>query len=427
MGGEEGNPRRNFKLDLEKVCKAFDIEVADFKDYPPQKFDSYDDQNFRVFGPPDPANHGKQKSYMVKACHGTLVSIDHKRFQCAALEHLAASGVPVPRAIPLKSDINRAMDLADGGVANKHVYRDKQNNALVHVEQFIDGSELYPADTPRSEQFCEYIGKIVRDVHNATSDFLVDPELPGNMKEKGSIEETESSKKWRETATFTWDWSASEIVTQVSKRLDFVKSADDRKKVQSLLDRVSEVMPLTPDKVQALIEDDVSTMQAAAVYLQRGFAHTDVNDTNILFNQIERTPGKEAYEYCGLIDFGDCCFDYRLYDLGIAAGYACMHQSIDVLDTIGAVIRGYVTTARNGLPMPRACVRVVYAVALGRKLLSYIMGAEQMVHYPEDEYIAHTVKPTWDAARRHLTYSSMNEALDALMQRVNRPSQLESE
>jgi Ser/Thr protein kinase RdoA (MazF antagonist) len=110
-----------------------------------------------------------------------------------------------------------------------------------------------------------------------------------------------------------------------------------------------------------------------------------------------------------LLDFGDMCLDYIIYDIGSAGAYACMGQEIDHAQTVAAIIAGYDPS------MPREVVEVVYAAALGRGLLSYLMATERMVSEPDSEYLAHTAKPGMESARKHLKYKSLEQAVDAIM------------
>jgi len=148
------------------------------------------------------------------------------------------------------------------------------------------------------------------------------------------------------------------------------------------------------------------------MWFRKGFVHSDVNDTNVLFKK-SKAP---AHEVAALIDFGDSCYDYILYDVGVAAGYACMHQTIPTAVTVAAVIRGFCKGVDGDASLPpRAAVEVIYAAALGRLLLSLTCGLEQMTLDPEDEYVAHTVAPCKEAVLRQLEeFPSLDDAIEAV-------------
>lgn len=128
-----------------------------------------------------------------------------------------------------------------------------------------------------------------------------------------------------------------------------------------------------------------------------------------------------------------------------------MHQThLDPLTTLLHVLQGYcarwrayVSSASGGSPeqeppeekttcwtsglvWPREALRTVYAVSLARKLLSFIMGSEQMAglraqgkeNTAEYVYAAHCVEPVWQAAVRHLAYPSLEEAVDRLAKQM---------
>lgn len=199
--------------------------------------------------------------------------------------------------------------------------------------------------------------------------------------------------------------------------------------------------------------------------------HSDMNDTNILFKTIDlpsastvttaegilhsTLKSEEKYEVGAVLDWGDAGYDYILFDVGVCAGYACMHQDKkEVTETIADVIRGYfretmgtdifeacaqlyvnknlsifnstsaattttsnhnVQTILNLLIQIVAASRLIYVTALGRQLQSFAFGREQMSMRPDDEYIAHTVQPIWDAAKGHLKFAGTDEAMDSLL------------
>ncbi len=202
----------------------------------------------------------------------------------------------------------------------------------------------------------------------------------------------------------------------------------ERKKLQKLLaDRVANVLPLTAEKVEkelgrassslydehggAVDEVDyeqdnthgttrTKELQFLSRFFRKQWVHTDLNDTNILFRAIDLHT--KCFEYGAVLDFGDSCFDYCLYDIGITAAYACMYQeTLSIAEIIANICYGYFH--QGATQFPKECLQYVYAVAVGRTLLSLTCACEQIFLQPDNEYVAHTAQPLKDVAGKHLT------------------------
>jgi Ser/Thr protein kinase RdoA (MazF antagonist) len=164
---------------------------------------------------------------------------------------------------------------------------------------------------------------------------------------------------------------------------------------------VAQKLPVTEAKIK---ESELSDEKKLKWY-KKGLCHTDINRTNVLYSNIK----DGQWEMSALLDFGDMCLDYVVYDIGSAGAYACMGQEIDHAETLAAIIKGYDAS------MPREVVEVVYAVALGRTLLSYLGGTERMVSEPGCAHAARHAKPGLDSAKKHLKYESLSAAVDVIM------------
>ncbi|CAD7927257.1 unnamed protein product [Amoebophrya sp. A25] len=437
-----GNPRKNFKVRLDEVAKVFDLPALDLGKT--TTLPSYDDWNYRVF------SSSASSSFVVKCMHAEHVSRDHVMLQVEAMRELKRNGVAVPvpvRKRPNTDESQRKPSGADDNDVENFVHCNEEDRALYHVITFIDDSDLYPERARKSAKFLECLGGVVGDIHCATRNFV-----------EGDVAVSSDKRAWRKkVSTFTWQWSTSTIPVEVQKLYKFVADNSERlSELQQLCARVADVLPVTEEKVEKWVAEEEklhdetspgTAAQLARFLFRRQWTHTDVNDTNLLFKKLDFE--KDEWECSAVLDFGDSCWDYALYDVGICAGYACMHNEDQLADVIAGVCRGYrkallakklnvetsstinenLTSTNTNMLMsldetvfkrwPRSCVRVVYIAALARKLLSYACALEQIALQPGNEYVAHTAEPTRRAALGHLDiWKTVDEAVDAIMSKI---------
>jgi len=117
--------------------------------------------------------------------------------------------------------------------------------------------------------------------------------------------------------------------------------------------------------------------------LPHSVLHSDLNDTNLLFKDEEAI---------GILDFGDSIYGCTIFELGIAAGYYALGQT-DPVFVFCEVLRGYLAET----PLSDPELEAFYHVAYGRMLLSGSMSAEGCAAEPDNEYLAHTADPCWNA------------------------------
>lgn len=426
-----GNPQRNFGVPLARVVPMFDfpckVDLGKTEELP-----SYDDRNFRVLEEEGEESQGR--SWVVKCFNADFISEDRVRLQVDAMRSLHDAGVPVPAVLSAKGgeDVMAVYTPCDedrrAAVAMEEGVEVFPNGAplqkcLVQVIDFVPESVLYPPHAARSPAFLRHLGSICGDVQWGMRGFF------------------EAKPELEQVADFTWDWNCNEIPRSVSSRLHLVGDEAQRERARTLLERVKPVLPVDRRNFEELAKEWEAEHTGRPGWAQdalrmnpfvRSFIHSDLNDTNILFGVCDLE--RDAYEHSAVLDFGDACLDFRPFELGVASGYAGMDQPGCPLDTIAQVCRGYVEfVARKCMDPEEGCfsealfdsflppeaLKAVYCSSLGRQLLSWIMGYEQMLLNPGDEYLAHSVEPMWRAAEKHLE-AEVPEGLDEIVCEIRR-------
>jgi len=412
---------------------------------------SYDDRNFRVF-----ENAAQPRSWVVKCVNAGFVSEDRLRLQAEIMEALVEHGVSAPRCVPLRrpplgnNDPWFVAFYDPSGPGNQPPNSDGSNGVLrppespqlpclVHVTNFIDDSMLFPDAAPKSATFLRHLGGIVAQIGVGMQDFFD----PVQMRNEAAARK--GFKSLEEIATFTWEWSCCEIPKETKNRLHLVSDTMSREEAEVLINRVADVLPLDGSRMK-LLEADWSARFSCGTCIEGrevaprhllnpyrlGFLHSDINDTNVLFSQCDRDA--DVYTTSAILDFGDSTRDYSLLDIGITAAYACMHQELTPVEVLAVVVRGYVDHLAGfsssaapsteelevavDLFVPMEALRMLYGMTLARKLLSAIMGAEQIYLCPGDEYVAHTVEPVWNASRKHLELGTIEDCVAATRKAV---------
>jgi Ser/Thr protein kinase RdoA (MazF antagonist) len=350
-------------VNLSEICPNFSINFDLSK--PPQNLDSYDDWNHRVF------SADSNKSWVVKTCNLANCSFENISMICQTMRELLAKGIPVANLVPLKSD------------ASCFVYENEKTQCISFVCEFVEGSTLWPAGVSMGIGFLGYLGGVISRLHVATADFYI------------------KYPQYKGVAGWTGEWSIGELPRSIGKRLGGIEDVGWRDSCTELASWVAQKLPITEAKIQ---ESGLSDEKKLKWY-RKGLCHTDINGTNVLYSNMK----DGQWEMSALLDFGDMCLDYIVYDIGSAGAYACMGQEIDHAETLAAIIKGYDAS------MPREVVEVVYAVALGRGLLSYLSGTERMVSEPGCEHAARHAKPGMDSAKKHFKYESLAAAVDVIM------------
>ena len=119
--------------------------------------------------------------------------------------------------------------------------------------------------------------------------------------------------------------------------------------------------------------------------LRSSVIHNDANDNNILVHP-------EGDRVKSIIDFGDMVHTYTVCELAIAIAYMILGKD-DMLGALGSVVKGY----HRAYPLEPAEVEVLFDLVCMRLCTSVCMSARERRKEPENEYLAVSEAPAWNA------------------------------
>lgn len=125
--------------------------------------------------------------------------------------------------------------------------------------------------------------------------------------------------------------------------------------------------------------------------LPKSIIHGDANEQNVLVDGAGRATA--------LIDFGDCCYTPRIFELAIAGAYA-VFDAADPLAVLDALVRGYTAIT----PLDEAETAVLFAAVCMRLAVSVVMADRD-----EDADPANVSHPAEAALRRLLSVSAASD------------------
>ncbi|XP_055524200.1 hydroxylysine kinase [Wyeomyia smithii] len=141
------------------------------------------------------------------------------------------------------------------------------------------------------------------------------------------------------------------------------------------------------DLVEQVLEAFQKQVVANQDQFERGVIYGDFNEHNIIVN---RKDGKQKdYDIAGIVDFGDICYSYYVFELAIAMTYM-MLESND-LDIGGLVIAGY-SMLRLIPPHEKAVLKVAIAARLCQSL---VMGLYTSTVDDQNKYILSSQVRGW--------------------------------
>ena len=118
--------------------------------------------------------------------------------------------------------------------------------------------------------------------------------------------------------------------------------------------------------------------------------HNDANDNNILTEEIDGEPG-----ICGIIDFGDMVYTCTICELAIAIAYMILGKD-DIMGVSRAIASGY----HAARPLSPEEIDVLFDLVCIRLCISVCMSAGERKKSPENEYLAVSEAPAWEALKR---------------------------
>ncbi|CAD5115365.1 DgyrCDS4344 [Dimorphilus gyrociliatus] len=144
--------------------------------------------------------------------------------------------------------------------------------------------------------------------------------------------------------------------------------------------------------VEEVIQNFESDILPNLKNFREGVIHGDTNEQNILINNLT-----DDADIVGLIDFGDCCFSYVVFDLAITIMYFMVEtKSVAPLDVGGHILAGYLEeNSQSSRKINKVEWNALKSCVAGRFCQSLVMGA-YTYELTKDSYVQVTASKGWD-------------------------------
>lgn len=166
---------------------------------------------------------------------------------------------------------------------------------------------------------------------------------------------------------FRHQWMLEEAVKAL-EHISVVTDLQRRKMVECVLDRFNKEVLLKRDQFRI------------------GLIHGDFNEFNIIINKNEFG----SLHVDGVIDFGDVCYSYLIFDVVIAMTYMIIHSGN--IQAGGYVLKGFITEQA----IPANEKRVISLCIQARLCQSVVNGLYYYSLNPDNEYILSSQKAGWN-------------------------------
>ncbi|XP_031640926.1 hydroxylysine kinase-like [Contarinia nasturtii] len=144
-------------------------------------------------------------------------------------------------------------------------------------------------------------------------------------------------------------------------------------------------------KKQALIQEVLKEFDekvlAHSANFSKGIIHGDFNENNIVVTKTSSESNE--FRVTGVIDFGDACYSFYIFELAITIAYMILQTS--KLETAGYVIAGY----QELRPIPNNERDVLKICVAARLCQSLVLGAYTHTLNPENDYLLTTQENGW--------------------------------
>ena len=275
------------------------------------------------------------EQYVVKIANSGELRLELE-MQNAAMAHLTAQGLPVPRAI--ENTTNELITEIESSTGQLFYLR---------LLTFLPGdfyADVSPAVT--NAVLWSDLGRFIANIDQSLDDF-------------------QHAGAYR---YLIWDLAQGYGVCQTKKHLlNHDQGSDHDSLVDYFLDYYkTHTMPLLSQ-------------------LPQGIIHNDANDMNLLIDDRQR-PSKVT----GLIDFGDMVHSHVVNDLAITAAYALMNQP-DPLETLKTLVAGYYKLR----PLSDIELEVLLSLIALRLCVSVCNSAEAITASPDNDYLSVSAQPAW--------------------------------
>eukprot|EP00794_Sanderia_malayensis_P017047 gene17047-18764_t len=172
-----------------------------------------------------------------------------------------------------------------------------------------------------------------------------------------------------------WNIQNLMVLKQEPEYLDAIKNRELRERVEAFLVRYEEVaLPI------------LSQLSMQTI-------HSDISRTNILVKKIaDNSSNSTGYKISGLLDFGDLCFSYRIFELASCMAHAGMERKSTRITDCGFILAGYLSRAGSNLSNDE--YNAIFFLLAGRLMQIVVLGYHQ-------QYVLNSANEYTMAMTRH--------------------------
>ncbi|XP_077989321.1 hydroxylysine kinase-like [Glandiceps talaboti] len=325
--------------ELAKKLYKFKVETV-------KQLDSYDDQNFYLAM--KESDSDKVQEYTMKVMNSVdSVDIKGQEAQTQILLFLHGRGIQCPKPVKLSNGEYMTLEKLTG---KKGTF-----GHIVRLLTYIPGTLYKHAEiTP---DLCYQAGRHIGSIDLALKDFY---------------------HEGFERPNFLW---SLEQLPAIEKYIHVFEEKEKREIIQSVITAFNEKVVGNYPK------------------LTKGTIHGDYNEGNILIKEVnsnvinsscKSSASASKYEICGLLDFGDVTYSYRVFDAAIALMYT-MLISKEPMVSGGHMLAGYLsvfslTNLEKDLLYYCIAARIAQSVTLGMYTFSL---------HPYNLYLLNTQEDGW--------------------------------
>ncbi|MCY1390753.1 Acetylornithine/succinyldiaminopimelate aminotransferase [compost metagenome] len=284
---------------------------------------SQQDLNFRV--------DSEAGRFVLKICHGDYAAVELEA-QHAALQHLAAKGLPVPAVVSAKSG-RQLLPLQVNGQA-----------VQVRLLDYIDGHSLTHLKHMSAELMAA-LGDVCAKVDQALADF----DHPG----------LERTLQW------------------------------DPRHAQALIDHLLPV--ITDAQRNARVADAAAQaqghLQPLLAHLPVQAVHLDITDDNAVWQR----DAQRQWQLQGIIDFGDLIRTWRIADLSVTCAALLHHAEGDPLRILPAIQAYHAVN-----PLTQHELKALWPLIVARAAVLVLSGEQQVSIDPGNSYSRDNLSHEWE-------------------------------
>lgn len=168
------------------------------------------------------------------------------------------------------------------------------------------------------------------------------------------------------------------------------------------------VHSVTNDRRRRLVNSVLETFRSELVdnpdkpNFRKGIMHADYNDANIIL---------DGNKVCGVIDFNDSTFSWRVLDISTAMAYAMISnigKTNRSIAAAAAILRGF----HSIYPLTNTEQKYLRLLTASRLSCSATIGSYSYQQNPENKYLLHHSEPAWKALE--LLWSGEEEMSSAI-------------